>query len=75
VASVAAVLPLTIGGLGAREVVFFHLSEHFGLDVHRSILIGLLFYLLNVATSAQGLFFIFNDPLKPTKKENESQSA
>ena len=67
VASVAAMLPLTLGGLGAREVVFYQLSSYFGLDVHSSILIGLLFYFMTVIASATGLPYIFIDPLKGVK--------
>lgn len=63
VASVAAVLPLTLGGLGAREIVFYQLSAYFGLDVHSSVLIGLIFYLVTVVTSAAGLPYVFKNPL------------
>jgi uncharacterized membrane protein YbhN (UPF0104 family) len=64
VASIAAVLPLTLGGLGAREIVFLELSKYFGLPEHSSVLIGFLVYIAVLITSAWGLVYIFADPLK-----------
>jgi uncharacterized membrane protein YbhN (UPF0104 family) len=64
VSSVVSVLPLTIGGLGIREVVFLEGSSFFGLLQETSVVISLLFYLLTIVTSAAGLIYIFNDPFK-----------
>ncbi len=69
VASVAAVLPITLGGLGAREIVFYQLSNYFKLDIHGSVLIGLLFYFMVVITSATGLVYLFKDPLKDIESD------
>ena len=69
ISSVVAVLPLTIGGLGARELVFFEGSRYFGLAQEPSVIISLLFYLITVITSAVGLFYVFNDPLRDNKKD------
>lgn len=67
VSSVMAVLPLTIGGLGAREVVFLEGSAYFGLVQEHSVLISILFYLITLFTSAWGLVYVFQDPLKKKK--------
>lgn len=75
VASIAAMLPLTLGGLGAREVVFYQLSTYCGLDVHSSVLIGLLFYMMTVITSATGLLYVFTDPLKGIEKNHERKAV
>lgn len=64
VSSVVAVLPLTIGGLGAREIVFLEGSRYFGLMQENSVLISIIFYLITVFTSAFGLLYVFRDPLK-----------
>jgi glycosyltransferase 2 family protein len=69
VASIAAVLPLTLGGLGAREVVFFELSKYFGLAGHTSVLIGFLIYITVVISSVWGMIYVFADPLKSMKNE------
>lgn len=63
VSSVVAVLPLTIGGLGARELVFLEGSHYFGLVRETSVVISILFYLITLVTSAWGLFYVFKHPL------------
>jgi len=65
ISSVVAVLPFTIGGLGAREVVFLWGAQIFGLDHTISIMASLLFYGTTVTSSLPGLPFIFIDPIKP----------
>lgn len=64
ISCVVAVLPFTIGGLGAREVVFLWGAHIFGLDHTVSVMASLLFYGAMVASSLPGLPFIFIDPLK-----------
>ena len=64
VSSVVAVLPLTIGGLGAREIVFLEGSRYFDLIQENSVLISIIFYLITVFTSAFGVLYVFRDPLK-----------
>jgi glycosyltransferase 2 family protein len=67
VSSIVSVLPLTIGGLGIREVVFLEGSKQFGLLQETSVVISLLFYLITLVTSAGGLFYVFNPPLAEKK--------
>jgi uncharacterized membrane protein YbhN (UPF0104 family) len=74
VASIAAVLPLTLGGLGAREIVFYELSKYFNLNEHTSVLIGFLVYITVVISSVGGMIYIFSDPLKSSKR-NEIKPA
>jgi uncharacterized membrane protein YbhN (UPF0104 family) len=62
--SIVAILPFTIGGLGAREVVFLWGSQQFMLDSHQSIYISILFYIITVITSLVGLRWVYKDPLK-----------
>jgi glycosyltransferase 2 family protein len=71
VSSVVAVLPLTIGGLGIREVVFLEGSRYFGLVQENSVVISILFYLITLVTSAWGLIYVFNDPLGQKKRTHE----
>lgn len=59
VSSVVAVLPLTIGGLGLREVVFLEGSKYFGLVQENSVVISILFYLITLVTSSFGALYIF----------------
>lgn len=57
--SLVAVVPFTVGGLGAREMVFVFGAKYFQLDAHLAILISLLFYLTSALLAAFGSYFIF----------------
>lgn len=67
VSSVASVLPIAIGGLGIREIVFLEGAKYFNLTQSISVIISLLFYLITLVTSAVGMLYIFKDPLKQKK--------
>lgn len=62
--SVVAVLPLTIGGLGAREMVFLWGAQTFGLANDTAVMASFLFYITMLGASSFGLYFVFSDPLK-----------
>jgi len=64
ISSIVAILPFTIGGLGAREVVFLWGSEQFKLDVHQSIYISLLFYLITLIISFVGVRWVYKKPIQ-----------
>lgn len=61
--SVVAILPFTVGGLGAREVVFLWGSTQFLLNKDESVCISLLFYLITVVISTIGVYWVYKDPL------------
>lgn len=69
VSSVASVLPLTVGGLGIREVVFLEGAKYFGLTESVSVIISLLFYVITLVTSAFGVLYVFKDPLKEKRTQ------
>lgn len=71
--SIVAILPFTIGGLGARELVFLWGASQFGLDQHQAVYISLLFYLITVVVSSAGLIWVFKDPLE--QREIVKQAA
>lgn len=75
VSSLVAVLPFTIGGLGAREVVFIWGSKQFLLNQSESVTISLLFYLISVIISLIGMYWIYHDPLKKGVVEINSTAA
>ena len=52
--SVAAVLPLTVGGLGARELTFLYGAQLFRLDAAVAVSVSLLFYVITAAVSLIG---------------------
>lgn len=57
--SIVAILPFTIGGLGAREVVFLWGAQTFGLLPSEAVFISLLFYLISVLVSLAGVWWVF----------------
>ncbi|SMO56049.1 lysylphosphatidylglycerol synthase transmembrane domain-containing protein [Solitalea koreensis] len=61
VSSVVAVLPFTIGGLGARELVFLFGSQYLQLDMHYAVTISLWFYLITATVSLFGAYYVFNE--------------
>lgn len=57
--SVVAVLPLTIGGVGARELVFIFSHDYMGIDKNSAVAFSLIFFLVTALTSLIGAFLKF----------------
>ncbi len=57
--SVVAVLPFTIGGLGAREIVFLYGSQYLLIDAASAVTISLLFYVITLVVSWMGIYYYF----------------
>lgn len=78
--SLVAVVPFTVGGLGAREMVYVYGAEYFQLDAHLAVLISLLFYLTSALLAVLGSYFIFRprglgEDKLPTPAEIESDTT
>ncbi|GAA0879360.1 lysylphosphatidylglycerol synthase transmembrane domain-containing protein [Algoriphagus jejuensis] len=52
--SIVAVLPLTIGGVGARELVFVYAHSYAGIDEAIAVAFSLIFFLITAAVSLVG---------------------
>lgn len=52
--SIVAVLPLTIGGVGARELVFVYAHTYAGIDEAAAVAFSLIFFLISAAVSLVG---------------------
>lgn len=57
--SLVAVIPLSAGGLGLREMANVYGATYFQLDTHLAVLISLLFYLIALLVAFSGAYFIF----------------
>ena len=57
VSSIVATLPITIGGVGSREISFLYGSQLLGLDQHLSIALSLAFYIITAFTSFWGIYY------------------
>lgn len=66
--SIVSVLPLTIGGVGARELVFVFSHEYVGIDKNAAVAFSLLFFVVAAFTSLLGGFLKFN----PSVQEKEA---
>lgn len=58
--SLVAIFPFTVGGLGARELVFVYGAQYFQMDQHQAVIISLLFYCISALLSFSGIYFVFN---------------
>lgn len=65
--SIVAIFPFTIGGLGARELVFLWGANQFGLQQSEAVYISLLFYLITVVTSFIGVIWVYRLPMLKNK--------
>lgn len=62
ISSIVSVLPLTIGGIGSREVTFFYGALWLGLDQNTSISISMVFFIITALVSLCGVFYHFKKP-------------
>lgn len=57
VSSAVAVLPFTIGGVGAREVVFLYGATLLGMESSFSVAISFIFFVITAAVSLCGIYY------------------
>ncbi|MDN5211841.1 lysylphosphatidylglycerol synthase transmembrane domain-containing protein [Fulvivirgaceae bacterium BMA12] len=57
ISSVAAVIPVTVGGIGAREMVFIYGSTFLPVDTNLAVGFSLVFFLITATSSFSGIFF------------------
>ena len=70
VSSIVAVLPLTIGGAGAREVTFLFGAEILNLDVNIAVALSVLFYAITALVSMWGMVYIVKSPVPIEEAES-----
>ena len=69
--AIATALPFTIGGLGARETVFFLGASFLHLDKELSIALSLMFFLLSAIVSLTGIYWVFFPPFRREEDREE----
>jgi len=62
VSSIVSVVPLTVGGIGSREVTFLYGAEWLALDANTSIGISFIFFLITALVSLFGIVYHFKKP-------------
>ena len=77
--SIATALPITIGGVGPREIVFLLGAKFLHLDTELSIALSLMFYSLSAVVSLGGIYWLFFPPFRrettPAGKSKFTDSA
>jgi glycosyltransferase 2 family protein len=63
--ALAAVVPITFGGAGAREYIFKELSPIFHMDVGLAVFLSVSFYLTSLIVALSGLYYV----LRPKRLE------
>ncbi len=62
VSSIVSVIPLTIGGIGSREVTFLYGADLLALDSTTSVGVSFVFFLMTALISFFGVFYHFKKP-------------
>ena len=62
--AIATALPITIGGIGAREMVFLIGAKTLGLDNELCIALSIMFFLICALISFGGLYWVFFPPFR-----------
>lgn len=62
VSSIVSVIPLTIGGIGSREVTFLYGSKWLGLDSGASVGVSFVFFFITALVSLLGIIYHFKKP-------------
>ncbi|QJD97057.1 flippase-like domain-containing protein [Mucilaginibacter robiniae] len=65
ISSLAAVVPVSIGGAGAREAIFTTLSGPFHMNVGLAVFLSVSFYLISLVVSLLGIYYV----LRPSRLE------
>ncbi len=71
--SVVAVLPFTIGGVGARELVFLYGYQYLEIDKPTAIAFTILFFASTAITALLGIFYSYKiDQNNPSSLPDQS---
>ncbi|MDC6367466.1 MULTISPECIES: lysylphosphatidylglycerol synthase transmembrane domain-containing protein [Flavobacteriaceae] len=62
ISSIVSVVPLTIGGIGSREVTFLYGAKWLGLNADTSVGISFTFFLITALVSLFGIAYHFKKP-------------
>lgn len=72
ISAIATALPITIGGIGAREMVFLVGAKTLELDNELCIALSIMFFLMSAIVSLGGLYWVFFPPFRREQVPNLS---
>ncbi|WP_024791213.1 lysylphosphatidylglycerol synthase transmembrane domain-containing protein [Lebetimonas sp. JS032] len=58
ISSVVSVIPISIGGVGLRELTFLYAAEYFPINAEVGILAAFLFFVITLISSSIGILFL-----------------
>lgn len=64
ISSIAANLPISIGGIGIREFIFAAGAQYFGFIPEQAVLLSMTFYIISFLVSLPGVIWIFHSPFQ-----------
>ena len=64
ISAIATALPITIGGVGAREMVFLLGARYLGLNFELAVSLSLMFFILSALMSLLGMYWVFFPPFR-----------
>ncbi len=71
VSSIASAIPITLGGIGAREMAFVIGSAYLGTDEATAVSLSVLFYAVSLVSSIPGITFVIKPKLVEGRKEHK----
>jgi uncharacterized membrane protein YbhN (UPF0104 family) len=69
--SIASAVPITLGGIGAREMTFVVGSQMLGTNQEHAVALSLLFYIISLISSLPGLLYVVKPGLMVDKLATE----
>lgn len=60
VSSITASIPISLGGIGLREMTFMYGASYLGLNVEQAVALSFIFYILSLSVSLPGIIFTFD---------------
>jgi len=58
--AIAGSIPITLGGIGARELVFIEGAGYLGIDANIAVALSLLFYIISAISALPGIIYTIN---------------
>lgn len=74
ISSIVAALPITIGGIGSREITFLFGAKILNLDITLSVSLSLIFYFITLLVSTAGIYYSLKPEALDITPANQSNN-
>jgi len=69
ISTIATIIPITIGGAGAREITFLYLLGSIGLETSVGVALSLMFFAISAVSSLAGILTRISHEKKVPEQE------